>query len=145
MIERKFHMSVSNCIFHGPGFPARMIEIYPKGWGLFLYLWRHEGGRMVLMPVCPFSLLFLLITIRDGHAEREESNYRVGEDISWGREKKSYLQGLSMGCTGWRYVFIHAPIPFCAICLSYVTHLSAPEWKLHSIWLVNTFAVISSF
>ena len=37
---------------------------------------------MVLMPVCPFSLLFLLITIRDGHAEREESNYRVGEDIS---------------------------------------------------------------
>ena len=82
MIERKFHMSVSNCIFHGPGFPARMIEIYPKGWGLFLYLWRHEGGRMVLMPVCPFSLLFLLITIRDGHAEREESNYRVGEDIS---------------------------------------------------------------
>lgn len=75
-----------------------------QGRGLFLYLQRRDerGGRIVPMlislspPLLFFPFFFLLITVHDRHAEREESNQRmVGEDISprVGERKKRISRG----------------------------------------------------
>lgn len=39
------------------------------------------------MSISPLFFLLLLITIDDRHADQEESNYGVGEDILRGRKK----------------------------------------------------------
>lgn len=75
-----------------------------QGRGLFLYLQRRDerGGRIVPMlislspPLLFFPFFFLLITVHDRHAEREESNQgMVGEDISprVGERKKRISRG----------------------------------------------------
>lgn len=63
---------------------------------------------MVLMP----APLFLVIAMRDSHAEREESNYGVGEDISWGK-KKLISRGRSY-TVGWCIFFTIYPDVFYA-------------------------------
>lgn len=108
-------MSVSNCIFHAPHFPACMIEIYPRGEGYF-YIYsvamREEGGLYQCLYPSPllfssFLFFFLLITVHDRHAEREESNQgMVGEDISGQGREKNVFRGDVYGLYGVAVFFL---------------------------------------
>lgn len=46
------------------------------------------------MSISPLFFLLLLITINDRHADQEESNCAVGEDISRGRKKTVLLEAV---------------------------------------------------
>lgn len=66
---------------------------------------RRAGARVVLMSISPLFFLLLLITIDDRHADQEESNYGVGEDILRGR-KKTMLREAVYGPHGMTIFFI---------------------------------------
>lgn len=57
------------------------------------------------MSISPLFFLLLLITINDRHADQEESNYGVGEDISRGR-KRTVLREAVYGPHGMTIFFI---------------------------------------
>lgn len=86
-----------------------------QGRGLFLYLQRRDerGGRIVPMlislspPLLFFPFFFLLITVHDRHAEREESNQgMVGEDISGQGREKNVFRGDVYGLYGVAVFFL---------------------------------------
>lgn len=144
-------MSVSNCIFHAPHFPARYDRNLSQGRGLFLYLWHRDerGGRVVLMLISLSPFLFssflsflsfffffsLLITVHDRHAEREESNYgMVGEDISprVGERKKRISRGCLWAVRGGDIFFFYKNLTYLFIVYGLSQFLT-----MHSIWLIN--------